>query len=245
MMFSARLKAKTWRKIVNAVSAIVEEVPIELTKKGIRFTAMDPSHISMIDFKMKSKHFEEYKLTEEFTIGIDLDEMKKIVNRSKPQEDLTMKADKSSLNLTFRQSDGESIRRFKLPIIDILGGENFKIPELSTTVKAKLSAYVFDDAIKDAYIVSDHITFHANKDGLIMRAQGEAGEIETEVRELLEYKFSEDVKATFNLSYLTDISKAVEDEITMCLGTDMPIRLEFSLDNSEIVFILAPRVERE
>ncbi|MBU7031572.1 MAG: proliferating cell nuclear antigen (pcna) [Theionarchaea archaeon] len=244
-MFRAKLEAKTWKKIINAIASIIEEVSIDVTSEGIKFTAMDPSHISMVDFHMGKEHFEEYELTEETSLGLDIDENRKIINRSKPDDILTLEADETKITLTFQQRDGETVRRFGIPLIDVIGGEKYKVPHLDTTSMIRLPSYVFDDAIKDAYIISDNVTFIAQPALFRVKAEGDTGSIETEIREWVEYDVKEESTSTFNLSYLTDVAKSVENEITLNLGNDMPLKLAFTLDNAEILFILAPRVERE
>jgi proliferating cell nuclear antigen len=244
-MFRAKLEAKTWKKIINALASIIEEVSIEVTPEGVQFTAMDPSHISMVDFHMGKEHFEEYELTEEMSLGLDVDENRKIINRSKPDDILTLEADQNRITLTFQQRDGETVRRFGLPLIDVIGGEKYKVPHLDTTAMVRLPSYTFDDAIKDAYIISDNVTFKADPDIFLVKAEGDSGNIETEIKEWLEYEVKEQSQSTYNLSYLTDVAKSIEDEVTIDLGNDMPLKLVFTLDGAEILFILAPRVERE
>jgi len=244
-MFEARLEAKTWKKIINAISAIVEEAPLQVTPEGIKFTAMDPSHISMIDFFLRKENFLEYRLDEKVTIGIDVEEMKKIINRSKPADEMTMETHGNKLSLTFQSREGEAVRKFSLSLIDIMGMESFKVPSLQTTASIKLSALAFDDGIKDAQVVADHITFVAREGEFIMKAEGDSGGIESTVKELISIEVSSPTEATFNLSYLTDISRAIEEIVALHLGTNMPLKLEFTLDGSEMTFVLAPRVERE
>ena len=244
-MFHAKLEAKTWKKIINALASIIEEVSVEVTPEGVQFTAMDPSHISMVDFHMGKEHFEEYELSEETSLGLDVDENRKIINRSKPDDILTLEADQNRITLTFQQRDGETVRKFGLPLIDVIGGEKYKVPHLDTTAKIRLPSYVFDDAIKDAYIISDNVMFTAQPEVFLVKAEGDSGSIETEIKEWLEYEVTEQCQSTFNLSYLTDVAKSVEDEVTIDMGNDMPLKLAFTLDGAEILFILAPRVERE
>lgn len=244
-MFRTKLEAKTWKKIINALASIIEEVSLDVGPEGIQFTAMDPSHISMVDFHMGKEHFEEYEVTEEMKLGLDVDENRKIINRSKPDDILTIEADPSRITLTLQQRDGGTVRRFGLPLIDVMGGEKYKLPHLDTAVRVRIPSYLFDDAIKDASIISDNITFRAQPEVFLVKAEGDSGSIETEIKEWLEYEVREEIQSTFNLSYLTDIAKSLEDEVTIDLGNDMPLKLSFTLDGAEFQFILAPRVERE
>jgi len=245
-MFTAKLEAKTWKKIIHALYGIIDEAAIRVTKEGLKFIAMDPSHISMVDFCMAKEHFDEYVVTEEISLGLDIDETRKIINRSKPDDILTVKTDENRITFTFKQRDAETVRRFGLPLIDIIGSDEIlKIPTLETTATIKLPAFVLNDCIKDANIFSDNIILRAEENIFLTRAEGDSGKAITEIKEWLEYSVQEKAQSAFNLSYLTDIAKSIEDEVTIDLGNKMPLKLTFTLDNAEFMFILAPRVEKE
>ncbi|MCK4310881.1 MAG: proliferating cell nuclear antigen (pcna) [Methanomicrobia archaeon] len=242
-MFNAKLEAKLWRDIVNTVSSIIEEAPFEVKEQGIYMRAMDPSHISMLDIEIPKEMFDEFSVDKEISLGIDMDEMRKIMNRSKPSDILIMNAEESRIHMTFI---GESKRKFGLPIIDILEKRS-KLPEIPFTATVELNSEIFQDGIKDASVVADHITFEAKKDNFLIKAQGDTSDIETvnEKDSMIEYDVKEDAKATFNLSYLSDISKSIYGTMVIKLGSDVPLLLEFEIDKAKVKFILAPRIERE
>ncbi len=246
-VFTAKLEAKTWKKIINALVAIIDKASIEVTKEGLKFTAMDPSHICMVDFSMEKEQFEEYEIkeAENLTMGIDVGEMRKLINRSKPDETLTLIADEAQITMKLQQKDSETVRRFRIPQIDVLGDEKYVVPHLDTTAQVRLPSYMFDDAIKDVYLVSNNVTFHCTRPIFIVSGEGDSGSVQTEIKEWLEYDVREECKCSFNLSYLTDLSKTIEDEVILDLGTDMPMKISFVLGGAEFQFVLAPRVERE
>jgi proliferating cell nuclear antigen len=66
---------------------------------------------------------------------------------------------------------------------------------------------------------------------------------------LLELEAKEPQKATFSLSYLTEIIKAASatsDIATLEFSTDMPIKLDFQqVKEGKLTFYLAPRIETE
>ncbi|KYK38507.1 MAG: hypothetical protein AYK18_07105 [Theionarchaea archaeon DG-70] len=245
-MFTAKLEAKTWKEIINALSTVIDEVSIEVTQEGIQFTTMDPSHICMVDFSMKSEHFEEYSVTgENVTLGIDVDEMRKAINRSKPGDTLEIIADQASITLKFTQKDSESLRRLKLQQIDVAFTEKYKVPHIDTLGEVKLPAYVFEDALKDIHLFADVITFVSEPNIFIIQGEGDSGSAFSEIREWIAYEVKEPCKCTYNLSYLFDISKISIDEVTIKLGNDVPIHISFTLRNAKFLYILAPRVEKE
>jgi len=242
-MFNAKLEARLWRDIVNTVSSIIEEAPFEVKEQGMYMRAMDPSHISMLDIEIPKEMFDEFSIDKEISLGIDMDEMRKIMYRAKPSDILVMNAEESKIHMTFI---GESKRKFGLPIIDVLEKRS-KLPEIPFTTTVKLNSDIFQDGIKDASVVADHITFEARKDSFLIKAQGDTSDIETvnEKDSMIEYDVKEDAKATFNLSYLSDISKSIYGTMVIKLGSDVPLMLEFDIDKAKVKFILAPRIERE
>jgi proliferating cell nuclear antigen len=52
-------------------------------------------------------------------------------------------------------------------------------------------------------------------------------------------------RSTFNLAYLKDLTKstAAEDLLKIYLGSDMPVKIEYEVSGSKLVFLLAPRIE--
>lgn len=121
------------------------------------------------------------------------------------------------------------------------------MPTLNTTSKIRLSSQAFREGLKDANIVSDHVTLRA-EDAFYMNADGDTGDIEVKLEkgdpDLYEIIVSSGAASTFNLSYLTDMSKSIPGEMSIEIGNDMPVKIEFEIEGASFVFILAPRVER-
>jgi proliferating cell nuclear antigen len=66
---------------------------------------------------------------------------------------------------------------------------------------------------------------------------------------LLDIEAKENSKATFSLSYLSEIIKAASatsDIATIEFSTDMPVRIDFQqVKEGKLTFFLAPRIETE
>ncbi len=244
-MFEAKIEAKNWKSIISIIGSIIEEAPLKLTTDGITLRAMDPSHISLIDLEVPKDQFIEYAVEAERIVGIDVDEMSRVMGRGKPTDILILKVD-AETNKLFMTFVGESSRRFGLPIIDTPEQSNLKMPDFPTNAIIGIDASVFKDGIKDASIVADHISFETTADALIMRAEGDIGDIETKIDKdtLVEFKVQEPCKSTFNLSYLADVSGSISGPISLELGNDAPLLMNFEIGGAVIKFVLAPRIER-
>jgi len=65
----------------------------------------------------------------------------------------------------------------------------------------------------------------------------------------LELEVKEPCKATFNLNYLAEISKAgssAAELVTLEFSTNMPVKLEYEMpQQGKLLYYLAPRIEAE
>jgi len=101
--------------------------------------------------------------------------------------------------------------------------------------------------------VSDHVRIEMDNEKMTMRATGDLMGATVELKKgsdaLLDLEAKEPSKATFSLSYLSEIIKtatATSDIATLEFSTDMPIRIDFQQPKEgKLTFYLAPRIEVE
>jgi DNA polymerase sliding clamp subunit (PCNA homolog) len=91
-MFEIKIDdAKYWRNCVDAINSLIDEGSFNITKEGISLKAMDPSGISMVSFFIPNKAFSKYNVDKSATVGLNLDNLSKILASSRSNERLTMK----------------------------------------------------------------------------------------------------------------------------------------------------------
>jgi len=204
----------------------------------------------MIDFEMPKNAIDEFSCSEEIQLGINLDEMTKIMRRGSSGDSLEMTLNKKTnrLNARFR---GKATRTFSLALLD-LQMEELPTPKIEFNAFAKVTTDILRQAIDDASIISDHIRMVMLKTELGLFASGDTGELEIKLSKnsdaLLEIEVKEEARAMYALDYLSDIMKAAAttDIVELQFSTNMPIRLDFVLLNGgKIVYYLAPRIESE
>ncbi|MEM1515811.1 MAG: proliferating cell nuclear antigen (pcna) [Candidatus Bathyarchaeia archaeon] len=251
-MFKARISdAKTFKSVMDAISTVVDEATFIVGPGGIRLRAMDPSRVAMVDWEMQKTSFDEYEADGELKICINLSEFKKVLKRAGKDDiiELSLGEEGNQLQVKIR---GRYTRTFTLPILEA-GEEEVLEPNLTFNVKVTLTADDFYDTLRDAELVSDNIRLEANEEGLTMNAKGDVAGTRIEMKKgsdaLLSVEVKEPSKATFSLSYLTDIVKAASDTsdiVTLEFSTDMPLRLDFRQRyDGKLIYLLAPRVEVE
>jgi len=128
-MFELKIDdAKAFKDSVDAIATLIDESEFDINQNGMFLRAMDPSQIAMVDFKLPKESFEKFKVPEQTKIGLNLDDLARIMSRVRPGENLTLKLDStgSRIELIFK---GKTTRKFNLPLLDI-GGMNPKTPSI-------------------------------------------------------------------------------------------------------------------
>ncbi len=248
-MFVAKFDdAKTWQSLIGAISALVDEANFEISPKGVTLRAMDPSRIAMVDFELPKSAFSHYECDEEGRIGINLDEMDKIVKRAGAGNslELGLNREKNQLRITLQ---GRTKRSFNISLID-LGADRPPSLNVDFDINVKITAETLKEIIQDANIISDFIAIDATPDSLLISARGDTGNLEVNIGKseeaLLEYTVKQPAKSLYALEYLNDMMKAVaaSDTVQLEFGKGTPIKLVFAVSSGgHITYFLAPRVE--
>ena len=251
-MFKAKMAdAKLLKDMMGAISILVDEATFDLTPEGIKLRAMDPSRVAMVDFEWPKAVFDEYLCDENMKMCINISEMLKLLRRTGKDESVELSLDYKTGKLKIAIK-GTYSRTFNMPTLEAMD-EEVPTPKVTFNVSAKTTTQGLREAIEDASLVSDHVRIEANDDKMTMNASGDIMGANIEFTKgddvLLEMTAKEASKATFSLSYLSEIVKASvpTSEIVMIeFSTDMPIKLDFQQEkDGKLKFFLAPRIEVE
>jgi proliferating cell nuclear antigen len=243
--------AKLWKNLLGAISTLIEEADFNATPDGIKLRSMDPSHVAMVDFEWQKTAFEEYTCQEPTKIRVNIASMLKLLKRVGSDEILEMLYDEKTrkLNLTLK---GKMMRKFTIPTLDP-AQEEVPTPKITFNSKVKLTTSTLRDIIDDVQAVSDNVRLETTPEKLIAAATTELSsaviELEKASEMLIELDVKEPSKATFNLNYLSEITKAgasAAEIVTVEFSSNMPIRLEFDIpQQGRLSYYLAPRIEAE
>lgn len=251
-MFRTKMSdAKLLRDMITAISTIVDEATFNITAEGIKLRAMDPSRVAMIDFEWPKTIFDEYQCDQPMKMCINISEMLKLVRRTGKEESVELSLDEKTnrLQVAIR---GKYDRTFNMPTLEATE-EEVPTPKVTFNVKAKATTEGLHQAIEDVSLVSDHVRIEMDSEKLTMRATGDLMGATVELKKgsdaILDLEAKEQAKATFSLSYLSEIVKtaaATSDIATLEFSTDMPIRIDFQQPKEgKLTFYLAPRIEVE
>ncbi len=243
--------AKLLRDMATAISILVDEATFKIEPDGLKLRAMDPSRVAMIDFEWPKTMFEQYECNEASKMCINISEFLKLLKRAGKDESVELSLDDKTGRLQVKIM-GKYARNFTMPTLEA-SEEEVPTPKINFNVKAKATTQGLSQAIEDAQLVSDHVKIEADAEKLTLNATGDLMGANITLQKgsdaLLDLEAKEASKATFSLSYLSEIIKAAaatSDIATIEFSTDMPVRIDFQQQKEgKLTFFLAPRIETE
>jgi len=243
--------AKLLKDMTTAISTLIDEATFDVNQDGIKLRAMDPSRVAMVDFEWPKTVFDEYTCSEPMKMCINISEMLKLLRRTEKDESVELSLDEKTGRLQMTIT-GRYVRSFSMPTLEAVE-EEVPTPKVAFNARAKTTTDGLSQAIEDANLVSDHVRIEIDNEKMVMRATGDLMGATITMKKgsdaILDLEAKEPSKATFSLSYLSEIVKAAaatSDVATIEFSTDMPIRLDFQQPkDGKLTFYLAPRIEVE
>ncbi len=245
-MFKAIIKAETLKSVVYIVSTLVDEAKMTITPEQVSIKAIDPAHIAMLDVSIKSGAFNTYE-ADEGEIGLDLEKVKSVLKLADGSDDILLEHDPEQCRLTMRI--GNITRRMSL--VDTSNMSDPKVPGIELRSRVNLYADILKKGIKASESISDHILITVDSEGFDLSCHGDTdyASLRVGTADVIEIDAPSPTKSMYPLEYFSNIVKVIPDktEVSVCLDSDYPVKLLFSLaeQNINVVYFLAPRIENE
>lgn len=235
---------------IGLIGELVSEAKFKFDKDKIELIAMDPANVAMVVFKLLSSAFSEYKIDKEEEIGLSLESLKAVLKRVKSSDVLSIELDKERNRLRV-QLKGESSRTFHLGILE-LEDKNQKIPELQFAAKVETGSAVFEEAVGDMDIVSESVSFLAEKGKFTVEAAGSTSDARVELSEdgetSVKSSGKDAVRSRYSIEYLKRIIRGgkLAPKLSIQFSKDYPLRVDYLVkDKLSLAIILAPRVSTD
>ena len=228
-------------KVIELISELVIEVRIKVNEFGMSITAIDPANVAMVRFKLPKNAFSQFETGEE-VLGINLDNLKRIIRRCGPRSSLILEKKENLLDIRIQD---RIKRNFILSLIEIEGEEK-EMPDLEFSSRVEINSIDLIDSIEDCAVVADACSFIIKEEKFIIEAKGldsarsEFSGDEAKIE-------AESCKSKYSLEYLQKFIKGAKlcEKTILNFANDHPLKVEFKNENIELSFILAPRVETE
>ena len=237
---------KYLKESVSIISELVTEGTFKITPDNIELTAMDPANVAMVVFKLMGSTFSEYDVKKPELLGINLNNLKQVLRRVKGNDSLTLEVEENKLKITLK---GTSTRTFHLPLIDVEEKEQ-KVPDLKFAVTITTDSEILNEAIEDADIVGESVSFMADSKHFVVSATGDLNKANIDITggDGTKITATEKVKSKYSIEYLKKMidGNKLSNKVKIEFAKDYPLKLDYVEKNKvQLSFILAPRVDND
>jgi proliferating cell nuclear antigen len=247
IMFSAVLSdVDLLKNSVPIIAEIIDEGIFNIDQNGISLVSPDRTMVSVVDFKILSSAFEDFKADQPEQLGLNMANLAAVLKRVKSGDKISLESTKNRLRIKVL---GGGTRTFEIPLIDVKV-EKPPIEQLQFTGSVELNSKVLEEGVADAELIGDSIVLEAAPETFKMMAKGDISSTELEIKQgeggLSKLTVQGAIKAQYPLDYLKKMIKAskLSPNLLLEFGQDYPMRLTFrSIDKIALNFILAPRVQ--
>ena len=118
-MFKITLgNADLLKNSIPIIAEIIDEGVFKVDAKGLSLVSPDRSMIAMVDFHLLSTAFEDFKVTGENNVGLNLTNLVAVIKRIKTGEKVVLSKEDGS-NILEVVMKGKGVRKFEVPLLNI------------------------------------------------------------------------------------------------------------------------------
>ena len=173
---------------------------------------------------------------------MNLEDLKKILRRVGIKSSLILKREENRLNI---EMPDKIKRNFTLSLIDVKS-EDKEMPNLEFGARVEMNSVDLIDAVEDCAVVADACSFIIENNNFIIEAKNLNSAKSEFSGDEVKIK-AENCRARYSVEYLEKFIKGSKlcDKTILNFANDHPLRIDLNIENMELNFILAPRVESE
>jgi proliferating cell nuclear antigen len=258
--FTSQMEARfespvTFRKILDALRELVEEVNIDCNESGLSLQAMDASHVALVSMQLDSSHgFDRFSCSSNLTLGVNLASIQKILKCGESSDTLTLRTNPENSELKFEFENAGRFFEFSMALMDI-DSEHMAIPDSEPDAKVTLASSEFQKVCKDMTQFGDRVKISVTSKSVSFSVSGSAGNgtitlahfSSTKGEKQVEITCSNKVELTFALKYLVSFAKAapLSDMLTLEISEERPLvaLFQFADEAGFLKYYLAPKVD--
>ena len=247
--------SEEWKTIVSTLQNLTEEAAFDIDSSGVRFRAMDPSHIALIDLVWEAAGFEKFefepgKEKKEDRFAVRVEDFAKIIKRADKNDSISISRSSSDA-LLIRMGEN---REFEFHLLDksAVAG-NTPLPKLNLVSKFMINRAVFDSVLEDISVLTNHVRIRAEPAGTVtFSGKGDAGnaKIVFAKDELAKFESPQESDAVYSLEYVQKVLKPASsgsEFVEFSFASKMPMTASLNVGDPsksrlKLTFFLAPRV---
>tara|TARA_Y100000741_G_scaffold258009_1_gene199014 strand:+ start:899 stop:1747 length:849 start_codon:yes stop_codon:yes gene_type:complete len=238
-------KASAFKILMENIADINNQVNITLYKTHFYVQGMDPSHVCLFELKLADTWFQEYNVTTNTTVGIDLNIVNKIISCCGKTQSIQFQTggnvDKITLNL--KGGKGTEIdKSFETAIYDF-EMELLNITDIDSDIDISIDAQLLNTLVEQIAVFGDSIRFECSDSGitLISKENKHSTEMKCkiDIDKISTYSTTdEDVNNEYSILYYSKLCKYAklmkkDATVDIQIATDVPLIMKYNLSDCD------------
>lgn len=250
------VQSNVFRTLGEALKEILTDANIIFMPTGLKICAMDASQTVLVHLKLDADNFEEYYCAGKVLIGINMQNLFKLLKTMTNNDTLIWRIQKDDINHLVMQifnNDKNISHTYKLPLMD-LDNEDIKIPPAEFESIITLPSSDFQKICRDMHSISDTIEIRNHGELLYFKCNGSIATQETvmggnESNGLQFMKKSDSstiIQGYYNLKHLVMFTKCTNlcNTIELYMKNDFPIVIKFQVGSlGTLKLAIAPKLK--
>ena len=212
--------------------------------------SVDFAHVGIVEINIKKEHFEFYEIEKPFTAIICPETLlKEIKDILSPNVQIEFTEKFISVKWINGFKHGWSESNVLLKTVDSIGLKPPKRPKITLPVVIQnIDSIDFLKIVHDCSLLSDKLTLEimtkADKSQwLTISADNNEGEMY--ISYFIQSYADKEATSMYSICYLELLNKLQSHNLELSLGIDYPIKLSWSYENADFVYMIAPRIENK
>ena len=236
------------KTLFEVLKDILNDVNFVFNKDGIKLVAMDSSRVALVYMFLEADNFEIYDCDKEYSLGMNMLNMYKILRVIGTNDVLDMCLDtetKVTLNIEVNNVKKKTTTKFKVKLLDI-DDPLMDPPDLKLTAVTSMLSIDFQKFGRDMANLGHELDVNItrNKKGILFKCEGDFASQETFIEDVDDDV--EDVSNNYSLKYINTFAKATNlcPTVQLFLAPKYPLILRYDVAQlGDICFCLAARID--
>ena len=252
--FALQLKTvqgNSLKSLFEVLKELLNDVNIVADPSGIKIIALDSAQVTLCHCFLEGSSFEVFHCPTPLVIGVNVQNMYKLLKPSSSQDTLTMQIDEASSNdleIIIQNSEKKSKTFFKLKLLDI-DDERVGIPSVEMTTCITMASGDFQRLIRDMLTIGNVLRIKVTREEVIFETAGDFASqrtvLETSEETIIDEN-EEEIDLLFSLKLLSLFSKAqtLSTTCSLWLQANFPLIIQYAIGNlGQLRLILCPKSE--
>ena len=252
---------------MESLKEIIKEGNFECSEPGITFQGVDSSFIALVQLTLRRQGFSSYRVDETINLGINIENILKVLKCGGPKDSLTLSAqdDSDTLGVVFESDHRVSKFDHRLMVIDA-AAHNF--PSINYSTQCQMPSQEFARIVRDLSTLGETVEITLNSESITFSVESATGSGSITLSHndgddkgsQVKLKVEEEISQKFPLRYLNNFAKAstLSETVALKLSPGAPFCVDFRMllpaedkdqDNKialgALRFFLAPKMDEE